>query len=357
MRAWTRSCRGLGGVSRLTLLLPGITDADDTDGDKLTEAVNKGDVSHARLDDMVTRILTSWIALGQKDKWHSPRYQRWNLEDSVLLNGHTYHNLHEEVRQPDTAAFVRRVAVESHTLLKNEDNVLPFKNVRRIGVFGSDADYPVTIAGCGGDLFCLETTGRRHWNGTVTIGGGSGAGYGTYVVPPIEGISLRGRKAGVRVDQVLRDDRDHYPAIATVARSVEVCVVAVSLFLVEGWDRETLRLDNDGEELIKHVAGNCAGDVVVVLHAGGPVVMEDWINLPKVKGVIFAGYPGQESGNALADVLWGDAAPGGRLAFTIGKRESDWPDSILRKKVSATIASAHWSVVLTPDRPTPHVLL
>lgn len=280
---------------------------------------------------MATRILTSWLALGQKEDGRRPRYQRWNLEDTVELNNQTYHNFHEEAREPDTADFVRRVAEESHVMLKN-DGVLPL-TARSVGVFGSDADYPVTISGCGGDLFCLETTGRRHWNGTVTIGGGSGAGYATYIVPPIEGISLRGRRAGVRVDHVLKDDEAHYPAIAAVARSVQVCIVSVSLFLVEAWDRDSLRLDNGGEELIKHVAANCAGDVVVVLHAGGPVVMEDWIDLPNVKGVIFAGYPGQESGNALANVLWGDVSPGGRMAFTIGKREADWPDTILRRKV------------------------
>lgn len=324
MPAWTWSCLALGGVSQLhNLVLM-------ADGDKLSEAVKDGSVSHKRLDDMVTRILTSWIALGQADEWHLPRYQRWTLDDEVEHNGQIYRNLHEDVRRHDTADFVRKAAIESTVLLKN-DGVLPLK-ARRIGVFGTDADYPITVSGCGGDLFCLESTGRRHWNGTVTIGGGSGAGYATYIVPPIEGISRRGRKAGARVDHVLRDDEAHYPAIASVARSVEVCIVSVSLFLVEGWDRSALRLDNDGEELIKHVERNCGGEVVVVLHAGGPVVMEDWIDLPKVKGVIFAGYPGQESGNALADVLWGDASPGGRLAFTIGKKESDWPDAIIRKK-------------------------
>lgn len=67
----------------------------------------------------------------------------------------------------------------------------------------------------------------------------------------------------------------------------------VSLFLVEGWDREHLRLDKDGEELIKTVEASCAGKVIVVLHTGGQVVVEDWIDLPKIAGVVWAGYPGE----------------------------------------------------------------
>lgn len=234
--------------------------------------------------------------------------------------------------------------------------MLPLKEkVKRIALFGTDADYPTTIAGCGVDLFCTETESKvRHWNGTVTVGGGSGAVYATYVVPPIEAISRRGRQKGMRVDHVLRDDKEHYPAIANVARTVEVCLVFVSVFLVEGADRTTLRLDNDGEELIKHVADKCAGDVVVVIHSGGPVVMEDWIELPRIKGVVWAGYPGQESGNAIANILFGDVNPSGKMAFTLGRREADWPkDNIVRKMVSPRPAYMCWTSWHRTANPSP----
>jgi beta-glucosidase len=67
-----------------------------------------------------------------------------------------------------------------------------------------------------------------------------------------------------------------------------------SVFLVEGWDRDHLRLDHNGEELIKTVEKSCAGKVVVVLHTGGQVIVEDWINLPKIGAVVWAGYPGEQ---------------------------------------------------------------
>ena len=61
-----------------------------------------------------------------------------------------------------------------------------------------------------------------------------------------------------------------------VAEGSEVCLVFVSVYLVEGWDRDHLRLDREGEELIKTVESGCAGTVVVVMHTGGQVTMEDW---------------------------------------------------------------------------------
>lgn len=171
------------------------------------------------------------------------------------------------------------------------------------------------------------------------------------------------------MDHVLQDDPAHFPSIRAIAHQSEICLVFVSVYLVEGWDRDHLKLDRGGEELIKEVEKSCAGKVVVVLHTGGQVLVEDWIDLPKIAGVVWAGYPGisgvsiecrgrwadmtgQESGNALVDVLWGDVNPSGKvisrrtclgmmltakLPFTMGKAVSDWPTgNILRDLASVT---------------------
>lgn len=66
-----------------------------------------------------------------------------------------------------------------------------------------------------------------------------------------------------------------------IAAQSEVCIVFVSLFLVENWDRDEhpgLRLDKGGEEMIKVVERKCAGEVVVVMHIGGQVIVEDWVS-------------------------------------------------------------------------------
>ncbi|KAL1413642.1 hypothetical protein Q8F55_001420 [Vanrija albida] len=319
-------------------------------GQRLLKALKDGKVKEKRLDDMVLRILTPWIAFGQADAWKEVSYQIYNLADEVKVWGHTFKNQHLDNRREDSAEFARKAAEQSHVLLKN-DGVLPFKkSLRRIALFGSDADYPTTVSGCGPDMWCTTETKRMHWNGTVTIGGGSGAAYPNYVVPPIEAISRRGRESGMRVDHVLRDEKEFYGTIGNVAIASEVCLVFVSVFQYESWDRSTLRLDRDGEELIKHVEKKCAGDVVVVIHSGGQVLVEDWIDLPKIKGVIFAGYPGQETGNALANVLWGDVNPSAKLAFTMGRKESDWPpNNILRKVKKGHAPRLHFAEGLAID--------
>jgi len=61
----------------------------------------------------------------------------------------------------------------------------------------------------------------------------------------------------------------------------------------------------------------------------GPIIMETWINNPNVTGVLWAGLPGQESGNGLVDVLYGAVNPSGRLPYTIGKQRSDYAADIL----------------------------
>lgn len=94
----------------------------------------------------------------------------------------------------------------------------------------------------------------------------------------MEAISLRARSEGIRVDTVLHDDAAHFGSMSWIASQSEVCLVFVSVFLVEAWDRKELRLDHDGEEMIKTVEKSCAGQVVVVMHVGGQVIIEDWVS-------------------------------------------------------------------------------
>lgn len=65
----------------------------------------------------------------------------------------------------------------------------------------------------------------------------------------------------------------------------------------------------------------------------GPVLVKDWIDHPSVTAVLHAGLPGQESGNALVDVLFADGLqatnPSGRLPYTIAKQRTDYPADVL----------------------------
>ncbi|GAA3475460.1 beta-glucosidase H [Nonomuraea roseola] len=108
------------------------------------------------------------------------------------------------------------------------------------------------------------------------------------------------------------------------ARSCEVAVVVASTTLEvesEGFDRENLRLPGRQNELIAAVAAANPRTIVVV-NAGSPVEMP-WI--ADAAAVLLTWFPGQEAGQALADVLYGDAEPGGRLPTTWPVRLADSP--------------------------------
>ncbi|MFE3448135.1 glycoside hydrolase family 3 C-terminal domain-containing protein [Nonomuraea sp. NPDC059194] len=108
------------------------------------------------------------------------------------------------------------------------------------------------------------------------------------------------------------------------ARACEVAVVVASTTLEvesEGFDREDLRLPGRQDELIAAVAAANPRTIVVV-NAGSPVEMP-WVS--EVAAVLLTWFPGQEAGLALADVLYGDAEPGGRLPTTWPVRLADSP--------------------------------
>jgi beta-glucosidase len=101
-------------------------------------------------------------------------------------------------------------------------------------------------------------------------------------------------------------------AAVTAAAAADVAIVFVNDGAGEGMDRPTLSLPGDYDQLIAAVAA-VNPRTVVVLHSAGPVLMP-WLS--QVAAVVEAWYPGQETGHAIADVLFGDADPAGRLAMT-----------------------------------------
>jgi len=90
----------------------------------------------------------------------------------------------------------------------------------------------------------------------------------------------------------------------------------------EGFDRADLELPGEQNELIAAVA-RANPRTVVVLNNGTPLNMTAWID--QVPAVIEAFYPGQEGGNAIADVLFGDVNPSGKLPMTLPRRLEDTP--------------------------------
>jgi beta-glucosidase len=120
------------------------------------------------------------------------------------------------------------------------------------------------------------------------------------------------------------DAGDEIEKAAKAAASSDLAIVVVGTdetWETEGGDRSTTGLPGRQDELVEAVAG-ANPKTIVVVNAGCPVDLP-WAD--RVAAVLYAWLPGQEFGNALADVLLGEAEPGGRLPFTIAAREEDYP--------------------------------
>lgn len=90
----------------------------------------------------------------------------------------------------------------------------------------------------------------------------------------------------------------------------------------EGWDRAGLH-DDFSDGLVLNVARQCANTIVVV-HAAGVRLVEQWIDHPNVTATVIAHLPGQDSGRALVKLLYGEADFSGRLPYTVARNESDY---------------------------------
>jgi beta-glucosidase len=319
-------------------------------GAELTKAVLNGSLPVSRLDDMVTRVVATWYQLGQdntsKFDGKGPNFSSWtNDQMGVINNGSPDDkdikvvNQFVNVQGSGEAAhsiIAREVATEGTVLVKNDGGILPLSKdgwpadqphelVYRIGIFGEDAGQGRGPNACE-DRACNQ--------GTLGSGWGSGAVEFPYLIAP--GTALKGafNKDRVYVTE-FPTNSPPFKAAPAILQDQDTCIVFANADSGEGYkawdgvkgDRNDLFLQKGGEKLIKEVAQGCGdgnGSTIVVIHSVGPVVVEEWINAPRVKAVIMANLPGQESGNAIVDILLGNVNPSGKLPYTIGKSLDDY---------------------------------
>lgn len=312
---WTNEGAALGG---LDMTMPG----DGFWGTDLVALVNNGTVPLARLDDMVHRILTPYFALGQ-DK------EPLLLQDMARkAEGMTRTNV-----QADHYKVIRKIGEESATLLKNvrtNGGGLPLDKPKFLAVFGQDAGLnPDGLRFCGDFNWCSM---NHTNNGTNTIGGGSGAGIAPYIITPLQGIQSKANSSETQVNWGFNDlDLDTARQSAVIA---DTSIVFTYAYQTESVDRDNLTLWSNGDALISTVAAQC-NNTIVVIHSGQQVLMENWIDNPNVTAVVFAYYPSQETGNAIANILYGDVNPSGKLPFTLAKSPSDYlPNGIYTDDVT-----------------------
>jgi beta-glucosidase len=102
----------------------------------------------------------------------------------------------------------------------------------------------------------------------------------------------------------------------------DACLVFINAIATEGWDRDGLH-DDFSDGLVLNVASKCP-NTIVVIHAAGVRLVDQWIEHPNITATIIAHLPGQDSGTALVKLLYGEAGFSGKLPYTIAKNESDY---------------------------------
>jgi beta-glucosidase len=161
------------------------------------------------------------------------------------------------------------------------------------------------------------------------MGWGSGTAKLPYVITPQDAIANISSTAEFYLT-------DSFPS-SVEANSNDIAIVFINsdsgenFITVEGnpGDRTSSGLYawHNGDDLVKAAAKKFS-KVVVVIHTVGPIILEEWIDLDPVKAVLVAHLPGQEAGNSLTDVLFGDYSPSGHLPYTIPYQESNYPSSV-----------------------------
>jgi beta-glucosidase len=241
----------------------------------LTELVNEGEISQSRIDDAVRRILTIKFKLGL---FENPYADRSNID---LIGSEA----HREV--------ARDAVCKSLVLLKNEGSLLPLsKDLDSIVVAGDRADD--IGSQCGG------------W--TISWQGGSGdITEGTSILDAIKNT------VSIDTEVTYSADGSEIPSDADVG----IVVIGETPYAEFMGDNKDLLLKTSDVDTINNIR-DAGIPVVVILISGRPMIITEEIG--KMDALIAAWLPGTE-GQGVADVIFGDYAPTGKLSYT-------WPRSI-----------------------------
>ena len=257
-------------------------------GDGFVEGLKDGTISMAALDQAVRRVLETKLRIGLFD------HPYVNEGDVEKLN-------HAKVSRE----LALRAARESIVLLKNKADTLPLaKDLGSLAVIGPLAER-VSLGGYAWDRFPREQA-----------------------ITPLEGLRTTAYKTQVRFAEgcaLTHATPNGIETAAAVARSCEVALVFVGNGAEtegEGRDRSDLTLPGAQADLVKAVAAT-GTPTVVVLIGGSPVIMRDWLD--HVAAVVEAWYPGEMGGQAIAEILFGECNPSGKLTITFPRKIGQLP--------------------------------
>ncbi len=253
--------------------------------DNLKELVNEGTVPMSRIDDAVTRILRVKFAMGLMDA------DRSKLADR---------SLHKKFGSPLRRQVARDAVRQSLVLLKNKGKTLPIsKQVTRIHVGGNNADD--IGSQCGG--WTIYWQGR---SGDVTTGG-------TTILSAIKNALSEATEVTFSSD-----------GTGAAGADIGVVVIGERPYAEGKGDTNDLSLTGDDIEAVNNIK-KAGIPVVVVLLSGRPVIINDVLD--QADAFVAAWLPGTE-GQGVADVLFGDYKPTGKLSFSWPRSMSQIPVNI-----------------------------
>lgn len=273
--------------------------AEHFSNDNVDKAINDGEVNPEQIDDAALRILSSLFKSG--------------LVDTPVVG-----DTHAVVTSPEHTALARTLAAEATVLLKNEGAVLPIV---------PESDFPPNVSRRG----ILVVGDADTFTGT-----GSGRVIPEHYVTPTEGIRNAIKDMGLSDTVPVTylpagisgranfDDIERAAAIQA-AKEAGLVVVVVATSSGEGHDRPTLSLGALQDSLVTDMlkaagSGSESAKVCVSVNAPGAVLLP-WAS--QVPALLLQWLPGQEWGNALADVLFGKVNPSARLHVTMPNKDNE----------------------------------
>ena len=276
----------------------------------LVDAVKQGLITEQEIDTAVKRLFLARFKLGMFD---SPDRVRWAQIAYGVLNRPTHREL------------ARRVARESIVLLKNAGGVLPLrKDLATLAVLGPNADQWRMLLGNYNGMPADPVSPLRGIREAV--------GRGTRVLyargadladgfPGTDGPSVPAETLAVEAVKAARQADAVVLFLGLTAR-LEGEEMRVELEGFRGGDRTRIDLPAAQERLLERIVAVGKPTVLVLLN--GSALAVSWAQ-QHVPAIVEAWYPGQAGGTAIADVLFGDYNPGGRLPVTFYKSVDDLP--------------------------------
>lgn len=300
-------------------------------GTNLTLAVINGTVPEWRLDDMATRIMAAFFKVGNTLDQPPINFDSWTLNTYGPLHASVgadiqQVNFHVDVRG-DHASIIRNIGARGTVLLKNTNNALPLAKPKSLAIIGEDA---------GPNLYGPNGCSDRGCdNGTLGMAWGSGSANFPYLVTPDTALQAQALSDG-SIYQSIFDNYATSEIEALVSQADVTSIVFVNADSGEGYisvdgnegDRNNLTLWHSGDGLIQNVSALC-NNTIVVIHSTGPVLVTGWYDSPNITAILWAGVPGQESGNSITDILYGKVNPAARTPFTWGPTRESYGTDVL----------------------------